>query len=588
MSINITKDCSCICPSELKYSCDANGLCYQDDNGKYSSAEECLRASKGGYCGKFIRLSSNYLPWDAEPNFLIGELSVSNSNNTNIVYNLEDSSTFEDNTSFNIIDNKLYFTSFPNYLIQNKYNILVKAIIDSDIILLDILTIEITSDPNTYKVFIETGNNVTINNSQGISITFDSITSDGFLIIQNYTDYSVPVFDITTTASYAGNIQICATIPSGLDIHNTNLIHFNSGIFSNLPTTSIDESSRQICSIASSLSPFIIQTTGTPNPPLIPENVPTISLGDMESQIDDIFTTITSGGNSVQAIYNPDGSFSHLESQYIECPGNQTYTVQNIYSPLNGDCGCWETGLTLGTVISAIDTLATVFFTAKAIFTGISGSAKVISIIVGQLTEANARRELLEASIKFSQTIIKQLSDELARLNSQIASLLEDVNSIDDVLEVLAKQYDDLIPKAPDGTVILDDIPVEAEDIRRSMVELQIQRAEKQTNIDVFTDKTDILSRNIREETASIEDIKRNKETIGNNIELLKNQIITEKNNYTSLLAQATTAITTLYAAYEAFNNIPVYVVPKTCPEGQTLNDYTCECEIDYSDYSAI
>lgn len=582
MSTYINKDCSCICPDEIKYSCDANGLCYQDDGGQYSSVAECIASVKNGSCGKFIRLSSNYLPWDADPIFLIGELSVTNTINSTIVYSLENSTTFIDNNEFIITDNKLKFISTPNYSIQKSYNIYIKAIIDDAIVLFDMLTIQVTPDPSVYETFIEAGNNITINTNHGISVTFDSISTSGFLFIQNDISNSLPIFDVSTTAQYTGNIKICATVPSGSDLYNTNLVHFNSGIFVDVPTISVNETTREICGIVTSLSPFVLQTQTTDS-----ENVPTLSLGDMESQVNNIFTTITSGGNSVQTIYNPDGSFSHFETQYIECEGNQTYTVQNIYSPLTGQCGCWETALSLGAVISAIELLSTAFFAFKAIMSGIKASAAAIAALAKQLAETTAAKNLLEASSDLSLTIIKQLYDELANIIPQIEDISEDINIKDGILQALYKKLDEATPRAPDGTIILDEFPANREQIEKVIIQVQSEIAEKQTTKAALQTKGQEVLNNIASEENELLDLQNQIQTKYIDIENINIGMNNEQMNYKSLLVQSAALLASAYAAYEAFNNIPVLVAPKTCPEGETLNNNTCECEvIDYSDYT--
>ncbi|NDB58018.1 hypothetical protein EB001_06190 [bacterium] len=130
------------------------------------------------------------------------------------------------------------------------------------------------------------GSNVTVSGN-GVSLTFDYISSSGAVLVNQLLNYDNPAlpaeylisninkaFNIETTAAYSGNIRLCFTLPTNTPefsfnryriIHNTTDITILSGEYAPNYAT------RTICGLTSSLSPFYLvpiadPVTPTPTP----------------------------------------------------------------------------------------------------------------------------------------------------------------------------------------------------------------------------------------------------------------------------------------------------------------------------------
>ncbi len=133
-----------------------------------------------------------------------------------------------------------------------------------------------TSEISCIDVPTLTGENISITpvdpatGKAPADITFDNVTADGTTsLTTSGTGQTLPVgymlgdppvyYEITTTAVYSGNIQVCINY-SGVAYYNEitlKLFHYESGIWSDV-TSSLDAVNDKICGNVSSLSSFII------------------------------------------------------------------------------------------------------------------------------------------------------------------------------------------------------------------------------------------------------------------------------------------------------------------------------------------
>jgi Tol biopolymer transport system component len=103
-----------------------------------------------------------------------------------------------------------------------------------------------------------------------VSLNFDSVTTSGVTTVSTTANgppppsgfklTSPPVYyDVETTATFSGNIEICFTWAQGqiANERNARLFHFENGSWVNLNAT-VDVGQNRICGQVSSLSPFVI------------------------------------------------------------------------------------------------------------------------------------------------------------------------------------------------------------------------------------------------------------------------------------------------------------------------------------------
>jgi hypothetical protein len=148
---------------------------------------------------------------------------------------------------------------------QQHYPSLIKTVVDFDI------RGDFLSPYNT-----PTGSSVNVNRN-GNSVTFDTITSPGFTeVTQSASGPPLPAnfeqsctpphyFDIITTATYSGQIQICLSYdPNSCDASNLRLFHLDNGAWVDV-TTSVNTTTHTICGTVTSLSSFALVSVPLPD-----------------------------------------------------------------------------------------------------------------------------------------------------------------------------------------------------------------------------------------------------------------------------------------------------------------------------------
>jgi biotin operon repressor len=121
------------------------------------------------------------------------------------------------------------------------------------------------------------GNNINIQ-SQGVSVTFFQVTNGGLTTIQDLdlglvgpmpNGYAVTAssvaFDVSTTATYTGPIDICFALPAGIDAEafdSMSVLHKENGEWIER-TVSRNFNNRNVCGSVSSLSPFVVASKMT-------------------------------------------------------------------------------------------------------------------------------------------------------------------------------------------------------------------------------------------------------------------------------------------------------------------------------------
>lgn len=121
----------------------------------------------------------------------------------------------------------------------------------------------------------------------GVSLTFDSVAQSGTTGVtkQAFGGALEPVppgftfgqpptyFDITTTAVFAGSIEVCisyADVDYGITV-GIKLFHSENGVWNDITVPPVDTANKIVCGVVTSLSPFVILKA--PMPPLRPEGL---------------------------------------------------------------------------------------------------------------------------------------------------------------------------------------------------------------------------------------------------------------------------------------------------------------------------
>lgn len=454
MNINISKDCSCICPNQLKYNCDANGVCYQDDSGPFTSAQECIYTSKYGGCGKYIRLSSTFISSEFENGSLIGELSVTNTPaNTNIVYTLDLNDIFIDNQYFYIENNKLYLMSMPPQAkLQKDYHIFIRAFIgltdsneDGQIDVLDaanvyslgsfdfiedMFTLSIQSDPTFYSTSLSKGTNISVS-ALGLSITFDSIDQIGYLTINKYENNELIVYDIYTSAIYTGNIQI-------------NYNNINNTINS---VDKIDDAGNiENISVTYNNNILEIQTSSIGS--LVLQKQSDISLKDISTKMTSLILSLNSYPN-FQTIFDSNGAFVDYDTTgYIQpvylCVGNQQPII-DIYNPmtLNQPCACLDSALDISTIINGAKPFIKTYYDNKIIIQ--TYETTVLSLESNKVDMLNTIDFKSATEVTLGNLYLEIVS--LSKRKEVLLNIINSGNSDPSILDTLQTITDDIFDK---------------------------------------------------------------------------------------------------------------------------------------------
>ena len=107
-------------------------------------------------------------------------------------------------------------------------------------------------------------------NLGGVSILYNSVTVAGNTSVQQLgtgtqssppvgETFTGPAYDISTNATVTTPITVCLEAPAGADLTHLRLLHKETGIWVDLPSSSVNTTGRYVCGRVTSLSPFAME-----------------------------------------------------------------------------------------------------------------------------------------------------------------------------------------------------------------------------------------------------------------------------------------------------------------------------------------
>lgn len=122
------------------------------------------------------------------------------------------------------------------------------------------------------EVITSVGQNISVTPTPNVSLTFDSVTDSGITSVINQSVPALPTnfrvitgnsYQITTTATYSGNIQVClsyddAALADKNNEANIKLFHHNGQNWEDITVPPVDTINNVVCGITDTLSPFAV------------------------------------------------------------------------------------------------------------------------------------------------------------------------------------------------------------------------------------------------------------------------------------------------------------------------------------------
>jgi hypothetical protein len=387
-----------------------------------------------------------------------------------------------------------------------------------------------------YNAELQEGEQVQVSSSDYIiDLTFDNVTTPGevFFTPMNSTIVEdLLVCDISTTAEFNGNITISFNNPNISPDNNPAITHLRydeelGEVFYENATTEVVEG--KITGVVSSLSPFGVWFD---LPPDAWGGAPNCGWGNMDV-----------------SWLNP----------FPPCPGNQTRPTFNwdsedgILSP-GGYCGCW---MPSGATVETILTLASTVGAWKAGICGIIGNISSMRTAIASFVQNISSFDNI---ITTARTIIIAGRTQIDDLINQMRPFFTQKSLNDDY--IAAKRI--LIDQADDYQTILR-LEGEISELSRDNARLlELARPLENQRLSIAAEVT--------QKSVELELNEANKVT--ETLRLASKRAELEGAETTLLSRMGDLAASSL-AFYSFLNQISI---PKTCPDGQTLNPLTCEC----------
>jgi alpha-tubulin suppressor-like RCC1 family protein len=219
-----------------------------------------------------------------------------------------------------------------------------------------------------------TGTNIFVQGGVA-NITFSDLTTVGTLsftrinpqsqgLLPNYSFNTIyPAFDISGTGiAYSGNIHVCLVAPNVIDsatFSSLRLLH-NDGSGLTDVTSDTNFGNRQVCGNVSSLSPFVIASTGSPT--AAPASI-TGRVVDTEGRpVSGATMTVVGGPGLIRAITDTNGFYKveNLETSgfYTVTPSRANYVfgpTQRSFSLLGNRADATFTAMPVGPVANPLD-----------------------------------------------------------------------------------------------------------------------------------------------------------------------------------------------------------------------------------------
>ena len=463
-----------------------------------------------------------------------------------------------DNDKFIIKDNKLkikevlYYTPGVTYKVTVKYSGLKHyKQKDFDIIITN-------SQDNSTPI---SGEQVQVSSSGGnIELTFDNIITAGEVTFSPIDSTDGLFCDINTTSDFNGNITVSFNNPGISPSNNPAIYHIKydselDQVFYDNVTTEVVEG--KITGVVNSLGSFIVQFTP---PPVGWGFPPSESLG---------FSKKIFGGLSC-------GTFNlNFQNLLPPCPGNQTRSGFNIdfedgtLSPF-GSCACWEDS---GATVDLILTAASAYGVARA---GVCAGVRLIANLRSSITSVKNVISGLTSALALLQNQLRNIAGFISKAKADIkfytalnkgyvASKAEVLKVIADAQQRLRTQFmsptqrrnlEESVARAQEGVRAIDDI----------MAANSKKIATAQANLERY--QGELVAKFRDEVNPKFKELELARK------DLLAKQAALKaaQDSQPGLLSTVGTALASLYAAVNSIKT------EKTCPNGQTLRQTSCEC----------
>jgi len=463
-----------------------------------------------------------------------------------------------DNDKFIIKDNKLkikqvlYYTPGITYKVTIKYSGLRHyKQKDFDIIITN-------SQDNSSPI---SGEQVQVSSSGGnIELTFDNIITAGEVTFGPIDSTDGLFCDINTACDFDGNIAVSFNNPGIIPSNDPAIYHIKydselDQVFYDNVTTEVVEG--KITGVVDSLGSFIIQFAP---PPVGWGFPPSESLG---------FSSRILSGLAC-------GTFNlNFQNLLPPCPGNQTRSGFNInfedgtFSPF-GNCGCWvDSGATVDLILTA----ASAYSIARA---GVCAGVKLIANLRSSINSVKNVISGLTSALALLQNSLRNISGFIRKYQTDVKYW----TTLNDAAKTARAKAEQAIIKGQEAlrTRFLNKN-------QRYNLEQEIKQAQEYVAgadriIAANSEKLATAQANVERYQAEL--IVKFRDEVNpkfKELEVARKDLLSKQaalkaaqDSQPGLLATVGTALGSLYAAVNSIKT------EKTCPNGQTLRQTSCEC----------